>query len=44
MHEAMLRLRDFKDGGVWLMMKLGFTTPPRDMARRRLQQMDAEAI
>jgi len=42
--KAMLRPNDFKDGEVWLMVKLGYTNPPRDLVKRRLDRMDAAAL
>jgi len=41
---AMLRPNDFKDGEVWLMVKLGYTNPPHDLVKRRLNRMDAAAL
>ena len=41
--KAMLRPNDFKDGEVWLMDKLGYTFPPRDLVKCRLNRMDAAA-
>ena len=41
---AMLRPNDFKDGEVWMMVKLGYTNPPRDLVKRRLNRMDAAAL
>jgi hypothetical protein len=35
---------DFKDGKVWLMVKLGYTNPPRALVRRRLNRMDATIL
>ena len=34
---AMLRPHDFEDGRAWLMMKLGYTTPPRQLMQHRLR-------
>ena len=41
---AMLRPKDFKDGEVWMMVKLGYTNPPRDLVKRRLNRMDSAAL
>jgi len=41
---VMLRPNDFKDGEVWMMVKLGYTNPPRDLVKRRLNRMDAAAL
>jgi len=35
---------DFKDGKVWLMVKLGYTNPPCDLVKRRLNRMDAAKL
>ena len=29
---------------VWMMVKLGYTNPPRDLVKRRLNRMDAAAL
>ena len=41
---AMRRPKDFQDGEVRLMVKLGYTNPPCLLAKRRLQKLDAEAL
>jgi len=41
---AMRRPRDFKDGEVWLTVKMGCTNPPRPLGKHRLQKMDAETL
>jgi len=38
----MKRPQDFQDGEVWLMVKLGYTNPPRLLVKRRLQALKVE--
>jgi len=40
----MLRPNDFKDHEVWLMVKLAYTNPPRDLVKRKLYRVDAAEL
>jgi len=42
--KAMLRPHDFKDGKMWLLLKLVYTNPPRDLVKRRPNRMDAASL